>query len=355
MAQHRIGWLGVLLVLVPVLAHGEVLREQSQKEFAAAGLAGVRVDNGQGIVTVRRGSPGQVRLNALKIVRGSDHDEAARFAKATRVTVERQGDWLVFRVTYPQRQSIEVSFWDMVGGYEMPRTDVRLIVEVPPNLAADLKSRSGDLVTEGIDGPQSFHTISGDISVRDTRAAIRAQTTSGDFTAAGIASAVIETVSGDVEADGARGSFRVSTTSGEVRLKGAEDSVVVTSVSGDIRVPRAPRGVEARSTSGDIQVGEASGSVQLESSSGDIHVGLMTPLAKADVTTVSGDVTTRLIGDVGVRLEMRTVNGTLDLAVPLGVKNVTRRMVSGVIGDGKAPVTLRSSSGDIHLTSGEIQ
>jgi DUF4097 and DUF4098 domain-containing protein YvlB len=243
----------------------------------------------------------------------------------------------------------------MFGGFEVPRTEVRLVIEVPEDLAADLRSTSGDLVTEGLGGSQSLRTTSGDVSVSETRAPIRAQSTSGDITAADVGTADIETVSGDVGAEGAKGPFRVSTTSGEVRLKGLEDSVRVTSVSGDVRIPRAPRGVTARTTSGDIQVGEAAGGVQLESSSGDIHVGLAMPLSRADVSTVSGDVTAQLIGNVGVQLEMRTVNGTLDLSVPLSVKNVSRRVVSGVIGDGKTPVFIRSSSGDIHLTSGEIQ
>jgi hypothetical protein len=49
---------------------------------------------------------------------------------------------------------------------------------------------------------------------------------------------------------------------------------------------------------------------------------------------------------------MRTSNGTLDASVPLPVDSVTRRRLSGRLGDGRTPVVLRSSSGDIQITTG---
>jgi DUF4097 and DUF4098 domain-containing protein YvlB len=63
-------------------------------------------------------------------------------------------------------------------------------------------------------------------------------------------------------------------------------------------------------------------------------------------------VTATLIGTPDVTLELRTTNGTIDLDAPLQVRNVSRRVVTGVIGTGKAQIRMKSSSGDIHLSNG---
>jgi DUF4097 and DUF4098 domain-containing protein YvlB len=338
---------------MPAMARAETWREQSQKDFEARGLRGVKIENGRGSITVRRGASDRVRLTALKIVRGNDREQALGFSGSTKVTVGKDSDRLAIKVLYPQRQSVRVSFIDMFGDYQVPRVEVRLIVDVPAEFAAELRSTSADLVTEDLSGSQTLNTTSGDVSVRGSRAPIHVRTTSGDISASAVGRARFETESGNVDADGARGPIRAGSTSGNVSVQGAEDSVRVTSVSGNLQVDVAPHGLLARTTSGEIRVQEARGAVRLESSSGGIRVGLASPLTAADISTVSGDVSAALLGPVGVSLEMRTTNGAIDLSAPLEVKTVSRRVVAGLIGDGKAPVSLRSSSGDIHLSSGE--
>lgn len=330
-------------------------REQSEKTYDTGGLQSVKIDNARGVATVRRGPPGRIRLTALKIIRSGDREATARFARGTQVIVAPDGGRLVIRVRYPQRQSIKVSFWEMCTGFETPKVEVRLDVEVPEGFSAELGSTSGNLVTEGVTGIQELRTTSGDVSVHDAGGPLRAQSTSGSITVAEVGLARLETVSGDIKAQQTRGVLHVGTTSGEISVMAAEDSLRLITVSGDIRVERAPRGVMARTTSGGITVQAARGRVRLESSSGDVRVGLEAPLSQADVSTVSGDVSAALIGPVGLSLEMRTTNGTLDLDVPLAVKTVSRRVVAGVIGDGKAQVRLKSSSGDIHLSNGDLR
>jgi hypothetical protein len=353
---HRLlPWLAILAIVAgPRSAGAETWREQSSRAFEARGLTTVRIENARGTVTVRRGSGDQVRLTALKTIRAGDHEERDRYSKGTTVVTDKDGGRLLVKVRYPQRQSVKISFWEVVNGYEMPRVDVRLTVEIPDGLSVQLLSTSGDLVSEDLQGSQSLETTSGDVSIRGAGARVRVHTTSGDIAARELASATLETVSGDIEAAAATGPLALSTTSGDLAVEGARDSLRLTSVSGDIRVEGAPRGMTARSTSGGITVEEARGSVRLESSSGDIRVALASPLMRADISTVSGDVVAAMAAGMGINLEMRTTNGTLDVDVPLEVRTVSRRVVSGVIGNGKAPVTFRSSSGDIHLSSGEL-
>jgi DUF4097 and DUF4098 domain-containing protein YvlB len=144
----------------------------------------------------------------------------------------------------------------------------------------------------------------------------------------------------------------IHTSSGDAAVNRCSDSLSVETVSGDIRMDRAPRGLIASTGSGGIEVGRAAGRVSIESASGDIKTGLIPPMSGATITSGSGDIELRIAEGLGCDLEVRTSNGTLDAALPLQVKSMNRHLVSATVGKGGAPVTLRSSSGDIHVTSG---
>ena len=348
-----------VLAIVPIraLADSDVWREQSQKVLEAADLTNVRmvrVENPRGLVQVRPSPDGRFRLTALKLTRASDREHAGEFARATRVETAIEGDRYVVRVRYPQRQEIRISFWRIFrGGFELPTVEVRLSLEVPGRMGVSLDSASGDLETSGLAGPQSLETTSGDLQVRDARGPLEAGTVSGEVEADGLARARLRSVSGDVSVRRAGGPLDVRTTSGDIELRGVTDSLSVSSVSGDIRVDAAPRGFSAGTTSGGITIeGEAGGLVRVSSTAGDVTLGLLATVRRADVTTVSGDIHLRLPGNLGCTLGLRTSSGTLDTAVPLRVRTVSRREMTGVVHGGGVPVTLRTTSGDIVVTSG---
>lgn len=115
---------------------------------------------------------------------------------------------------------------------------------------------------------------------------------------------------------------------------------------------RAPRGLIANTTSGDVACHEAGGAVRVETVSGEVRVGLTQPLRRAELSSTSGDITAALLGQLGCTLAMRTASGTIDVDLPLQMKTVSRREVTGVVRDGTAPVTLRTTSGNISISTG---
>lgn len=346
-------WMSSLLLIVSATAAGarEDWREQSEKVVDAQGLTGVVAENARGYVEVRPSKDGRVHLTALKLVRCHNEEKARTMAGQTQVVTTVENGRFVVRVRYPQRQQVRIGFWDMFSGYEWPRVEVRLALEIPPQLTVRLKSSSGDLITEDLTGAQDLETTSGDITSDGGRSQVEARSTSGGISVSGLGVAELRTVSGDIEVSDVRGALRANTTSGEIVIQGAADSIVVGSVSGDVRVTQAPRGLVARTVSGEIGVKSAAGGVSLESTSGDVSVGLDPGVHRADVTTASGDIVVGLAPSVGCILEMSTSNGTLDASVPIQVKSVSRRLMSGVIRRGGAPVTLKTSSGDINVKS----
>jgi DUF4097 and DUF4098 domain-containing protein YvlB len=344
------------LALLPgsLLAEVPTLREQSQQVVEARDLKGLRVENPRGLVQVSPSRDGRIHLTALKLTTSRMSSRAQDFARGTRVETSTESGRFVVRVHYPQRQTLHASLAQLFKGeFDLPRIEVRLSLEVPPNLPVELETTSGDLETSGLAGAQSLQTTSGDIEVHAAAAFLSITTTSGNVMASGLWRAQVRSVSGDVELDAARGPLDIRTTSGDINLSGVSDSLGLSSVSGDIQVDRAPRGLDAGTTSGGIVVdGLAGGLVRLRSTSGDVRFGLDRSLRRADVSTVSGGITARLADGLGCDLTLKSTSGTLDSSVPLKIRTVSRNEMSGAVSGGGPPVVLHSLSGDIAVTGG---
>jgi hypothetical protein len=344
----------LLLPPASLRAGTSTLREQSQQVVEARGLTGLKIENPRGLVRVRPSRDGRIHVTALKLTTASEDARARAFSRDTRVETSTEAGRFVVRVRYPQRQTIRVNLWRLFkGGFDFPGVEVRLSVEAPDRLPVELETASGDLETSDLAGAQVLRTTSGDIEVRGAGAPITASTTSGNVMVAGLARARVRSVSGDVSLEDARGALDVRTTSGDLEVRGATDSLALSTVSGDIRVDRAPRGIDAGTTSGQLVVeGPAAGVVTLRTVSGGVRVGLDRGLRRAGVNTVSGDIQVGLPEGFGCDLTLTSSSGTLDSAVPLTIRTVSRREMSGVVRGGGPPVVLRSTSGDIAVTGG---
>jgi DUF4097 and DUF4098 domain-containing protein YvlB len=341
-----------MLVAVPARAL-ETVREQSERELNAAGIAAIAVENPRGRVQVSADQAGRIRVTALKIVRAHDVETAQKFARETKVSLSTQGGKCRIMVQYPQHQEVRVGLWQMMSGdFDFPGVEVRLTLTVPRALPVTLRSTSGDLFTEDIEGRQELDTTSGEIGVSAAGGVVRAGTTSGDIRVSARGAARLRSVSGSLTAEAIGGPLDAHTTSGQLVVLGAQDSLDLGTVSGDIRVERAPHGIVATTTSGSIETRAAAGVVMLSTSSGDVDVRLVPPLASAEVSSSSGDIAARLADGMGCEVELKTSNGTVDTSVPLEVRTVTRHRVSGRVRGGSTPVVLRSASGDIVLTGG---
>lgn len=192
---------------------------------------------------------------------------------------------------------------------EVPEgTDVTVVtgsagIEVTgPVGAADVKTASGDIVTDDVAADVHATTASGDITVGNVGGHIRAHTASGDLRCSSVAgSAVFATASGDLELGAAGNRVEVKASSGNVRLGELARGAKVVNVSGDVRVLALGDGaLQVRSVSGDVSVGIVKGV--------DLHV---------DVETLSGTVSSE------IPLEDRPGAGRRDTRVDLSVRSVS--------------------------------
>jgi hypothetical protein len=163
------------------------------------------------------------------------------------------------------------------------------------------------------------------------------------------ATLVLETASGDVDADGLIGDQRYRTASGDIVLRAVSGKLSVEAISGDVdAMATGDADVTIRSVSGDIELRAARLSgLRLTSTSGDLKAaGQLVGPGPFAIETVSGDGLLAPAGDV--RVEMTSVTGDLtsDLDGNLLTEHGRRSFQVGTNGP---VVTFRSMSGDLHV------
>jgi len=347
-------WLSLTLVTLALAgpARADVLRESSSQAAGATGVRAVTVENSKGSVQVTASSDGQIHLTALKEIHAGSSSQRRHLADEITVSAGNEGGTYAVRVNYGASGSFHLGFWDLVNGVDLPRSELKLSLAIPPGLPLTLRSASGDLSTSGISGSQWLESASGDMEIRDAGGDVQASTLSGDVQASGLRRARLRTSSGDCEVEDATGPISVRTGSGDITVRGAKDSLDLASGSGDLDIEHAPRGVHARTASGRIGVDDATGAIELDSSSGDVEIGLRDPLARAEIGTESGDVEVTLDELSGASIRLETSSGSIDATATMRVKSADRHSLVASVGTGRAPISVRTSSGDIHVTSG---
>ena len=146
---------------------------------------------------------------------------------------------------------------------------------------SQVKSGSGDVEIDTVDGPLAVETGSGAVRLEEARSDLR-----------------IKSGSGDVLVTEASATLAVSTGSGEVQLWRTRGPVVVKTGSGDVRVGDAGADVTMTTGSGDLVVNTARrGRMTAKGASGDVHVGVPAGVPVwTDISTVSGHIRSNLQG-----------------------------------------------------------
>jgi Toastrack DUF4097 len=142
------------------------------------------------------------------------------------------------------------------------------------------------------------------------------RTASADLEVSGeLGALTVDSASGDVTADKVSGQTDVTTASGDVRLGEVNGDARFKTASGDVTIQRADAELTINSASGDVRIGQARQWVQTKTASGDVRVASIGE-GRADVRTVSGDVTIAVPAGTGVYLDLSSLSGSVrsDLA-----------------------------------------
>ncbi|MCX6561182.1 MAG: DUF4097 family beta strand repeat-containing protein [Candidatus Aminicenantes bacterium] len=150
---------------------------------------------------------------------------------------------------------------------------------------------------------------------------------------AGVRLELVRSTNGDVELIGKFGEVAASSTNGNVRLEGAAGPAVLDT------------------TNGDIVARDIRGSVKADTTNGGITLTVDGLKDNVTADTTNGSIRVKLLGTVNARLEARTTNGHIDVAVPVTIKDLSksRSRLSGTIGDGGPLMKLDTTNGSITI------
>jgi hypothetical protein len=290
--------------------------QQTDKEtrtFAIGASGEFDLDNLSGDIRIEAGSGRNLTIQITRSARGRTEADARNGLTRVRVETTHRGDRATARTVYPNERQSDYS------------VTVDYVVTAPAGTRITARAVSGDVTVGAITGEVAVHTTSGDVRVTGATRLVSAKTISGDIT-------LLDTR--------AEGLLEAGTMSGDVTATNVSARrLTMSTISGDV----STRNVEA----GDVKMNTMSGDVRFD--------GAIEPRGRYDFTSQSGTVRLSLDGRTGFSLEAQTFNGSvtteleLKSATPGAAGRRPARQLRGTFGDGSATITARSFSGSVVL------
>ena len=245
--------------------------------------------------------------------------------------------------------SVEVTVWK--------KAEIEIKGELGDDVEEVQISATGNGIQIRVKNKQNVHNIDGtDLHLRVPLAAsIEVETVSADIDMNGSAgeSIVLNTVSGDVEAQASPQRLEIQTVSGEVEFVGSISRSSVETVSGDISLSGVHGEIEISTVSGDVSlIAEKVDRGRFESVSGDTKLDLaINDNGRLASESMSGDFVLRLPAAQQAGFEVQTYSGDIrsDFGESARVSKGPGSVLKYHEGNNGALIRLESFSGDIQI------
>jgi len=277
-------------------------------------------------VYVKKAS-GESRVQVF--VGGSDKERAIEYYEEHfDFSAELDGNTLRIESEDPSHHSWR--FWE-----HYKNIDMRVVVEVPAEIDADIRSADGDVDIEELSGEFRLRTADGDVKApRLSGPSIEIKTADGDIDL------------GEVESSG---EIKINTADGDLTADSfSADRVSLSSADGDVEVDHIKaRRVTLATADGNIEVGAEGGQLSARCADGDLSIRLRGEM-DVDLTTVDGDVELTVPGRMGADLELygEDVHVSGDIRVE---GRISDRRVVGSINDGGHKIKVKTHDGRISV------
>jgi hypothetical protein len=277
------------------------MSEIIEKNFTVPAPARLELSNIRGSVEIRPGEDGVIRIQITK-------DENSGDASRTAIELSQGTDGTVKAATH-----FPDGAWSWLFG-SFP-CSVDYVVQAPPQCSLKINGVSSAAVAEGFEGEFSFHSVSGEMTLRNLSGPVNINTVSGNVELADLTGDLhLTTVSGKVAGRRIQGPVHLNTVSGQVAMdESSLSSVDATTVSGRMEYQTAFGAGPYRfnSVSGDVELSvppETHCSAELHAVSGK----LFTKLPATSIERQNGNQTAEIQGG-GVRVHLHSVSGNLSL------------------------------------------
>lgn len=300
------------LAILPLIAHAKIER-LVEKTFTVQGGGKLRLETQGGAINVARGADGVVKITARQKIRADSDAEADDILKKLELNFEQTGNDVTATAKY---ESMPVGF--RFGSW--PPVQVDFTVTVPASYATDLRTSGGGITVGDLNGPVKARTSGGGIKLGK--------------------------IGADVDAHTSGGSVSLESAAGEAKLGTS---------GGNITVGRVEGPASLSTSGGGIKIESVVGSLNAHTSGGSIRAGITGPLKNDCVLSTSGgSVKVTLDKAAAFQLDASTSGGSVDaggITITLEKSNRSRSRLAGAVNGGGPLLKLRSSGGNIELTT----
>ncbi len=254
----------------------------------------------KGDVTVVGSEDDKIIIEAVKIVRASNRDEAEEVADHIEIKVRADDSKVKIETNFLRIINRSRSFWSKFLG-------------------------TGD--------SESYGSVNYRISV-PTQTSVS-----------------IVSLESNIELSSIEGDFRVENTSGSTRAEYLFGSVEVSQSQGDIDLQWIEGDIRIKSKTSKITVRQVRGAMDLSTFAGSVHI--QTELESPRdffVETTSGSIIFSIPTSASGELNIETETGEIRSEIPIAIKSLSRRRLVGEFGQGGPRISLSSTTGDVDVS-----
>ncbi|HEY3991352.1 MAG TPA: DUF4097 family beta strand repeat-containing protein [Ktedonobacteraceae bacterium] len=295
-----LSWLIVMLLIVlgavAFIMNWRVVNfPMPERRFQIMEHARLELNNAAGKITIRRGEPGVIAVNATRRASGFGINP-----EQMQVFYDQHGDNLAV--------STKVN-WHI---FQFGMRSIHFEITVPEGCDVQLNNGAGGIIIQGTNGSARVRTGSGKIEANDLQGQI-----------------ALKTGSGGIKASNLQGQIDILTGSGGVESYSLRGQVALKTGSGSIRMYQSRLAGSSRLTTGSSKI---------------VYEGELDPQGNVLMKTGSGGITLTLPGNSAFSLDAKTGSG-----------GVTNDFGSREVGNGpRAQIKLKTGSGGIHIISGGV-
>lgn len=307
----RIAALGCALAALAVPASAKIERV-IERTFTVQPGVSIDVTTSGGSIKVESSSDPVVRVLAKEHIRASSDAEADELLKKLDLKIEQSGNEVVAKAEYEHEMGFH---WGSTP------VEVEFEVRVPVSASARLKTSGGNIDVGDIQGTLRAHTSGGNLNLGD--------------------------IGGVIEA---------STSGGNVSLGQGHSKTSLSTSGGNIDVDRIVGPAELKTSGGDIKVGAVDNTLYAQTSGGEVKASFE-GLLKGDcsLSTSGGEVKVNVGKNAAFNLDAETSGGEVDatgLTITIRRGGARKSSLEGDVNGGGPELKLRSSGGDIKVTTG---
>jgi len=252
----------------------------------------------KGNVTVIGTDENQIVIEAKKIIRASNRDEAEEFGGHIEIKIKQDGAKIFVQTNDLDLLNRKPSFWQKIpGGGSNVISDVSYKIMLPFNCGISLKAMDADVELTNVENP-----------------------------------VFVEKSTGRVKSEFIIGPVSIVQAKGDIDLQWIE---------GDIQINTQSCNVAIRQTRGALKLSSYNGNV-------DIQTELDSP-GEFSVETMTGNIAFAVPFTAAGALEIATESGHISSQIPVEIKSLERNRIIGTFGGGGAKVRLNSNSGSVIL------